>query len=102
MATEVELAELRLLIAEPDETTYTDEMLSVVFDSAETMNHAALEIWTQKAARFAELVDISEGGSQRKNSDLQKNAVTMMSVFQSRIDIATLGAGRTKIARLAR
>jgi hypothetical protein len=102
MATVEEIAQLRLLIAEPTEDTYSDEVLSDLLDASASANHAALEIWTQKAAAYTRLVDISEGGSQRKNSDLLKNALLMAEVYQNRIDVAALAGGRTKIAKLTR
>jgi hypothetical protein len=102
MATPEEVAALRLFVAEPDDSTYTDEILGVILDSSETANAAAYEIWLQKAARYSDVVDISEGGSQRKNSDLYKNAMTMAELFKARVDSDALGDGRTRIAKLVR
>jgi len=102
MATYEEVQELRRLVAEPSEDTYSDELLTEILDASTSMNHAALEVWTQKAAAYTRLVDISEGGSQRKNSDLLKNALLMMEVYKSRITVADLGDGRTRIAKLSR
>lgn len=102
MATYEEIQELRRLVAESTEDTYSDELLGEIFDAADSINHAALEVWTQKAAAYTRLVDISEGGSQRKNGELLKNALLMMDVFASRITVINLGDGRTRIAKLSR
>lgn len=102
MATPEEVAALRLFVSEPDDSTYTDVMLGAILDASLSANGAAYEIWLQKAARYADVVDISEGGSQRKNSDLYKNAMTMASLFKSRIEDDALGDGRTRIFKLAR
>jgi hypothetical protein len=106
MATVEEVKQLRLMVAEPDDTTYTDEMLGVLIDSYGTASlplaEAAYRVWTNKAASYAELVDISEGGSQRKNGDLHKRALTMAGIFKSEIDADASLSQRTVIARLAR
>lgn len=106
MATVEEVAQLRLMIAEPDETTYTDEMLATIIDSmAQTslpLPEAAYAVWVLKAASYTDLVDISEGGSSRKNGDLHKRALTMADLFKSQIDTAADSARRTRIARIVR
>jgi hypothetical protein len=102
MATAADIATLRLLIAEPTSDTYTDSALGIIIDASDSLDAAALEVWIQKAAASAELVDISEGGSQRKNSDVYKNALLMVQLFQNRVDTAALDARRTTIGKLAR
>ena len=81
MATEAEIARLRLMIAEPDAEKYTDEALAVVIDESSDLNKAAFTIWSQKAASAAELVDISEGGSSRKLGDVYEQALTMAKFY---------------------
>ena len=81
MATADDIAAFRLLIAEPDETTYTDADLSGILDSAPSANNAAATIWTQKAAAAAALVNVSESGSSRSLGDLQRNALNMAERF---------------------
>jgi hypothetical protein len=102
MATVEEVAALRRFVAEPDDSTYTDVMLGAILDASESANAAAYEIWLQKAAGYADVVDISEGGSQRKNSDLYKNAMTMAALFKARVDEDALGDGRTRLSKLVR
>lgn len=76
MATAEQIAELRRKISEPDTTTYTDQALSDLIDAAsDDVNLVASGIWEEKAALYSEMVDISEAGSSRKNSQLSKNAL---------------------------
>lgn len=105
MATVEQVLQLRLMIAEPDDGTYNDDMLTILIDAATSvapLAEAAAQVWTQKAASYADLVDISEGGSSRKNGDLHKRALTMADLYSSQVDLATNGARRTRIARLTR
>jgi hypothetical protein len=78
MATAEEIAALRLLIAEPDDAApYTDIALGAALDVAANEYVVAFEVWTQKAAGTAGLVDISEGGSSRKMGDLYEQYLSM-------------------------
>jgi hypothetical protein len=78
MATEDQIATLRGLINEPDDSNgWDDEKLGAAIDAAETLNAAASGIWYQKAGQLASLVDVSESGSTRKLGDLRKNAMEM-------------------------
>ena len=85
MATPEEIARLRLLIGEPTDETYTDEVLDTRLDTADDTNKAAYEIWVEKAAAAAELVDISEGGSSRKMGDIYEQALSMAKHFGSQV-----------------
>jgi hypothetical protein len=104
MATEAEIAALRLLIAEPTADNYTDTALSDRLDAA-SPDQVAYDIWIEKAARFAQLVDISEGGSSRKQGDLYEQALSMAQVYADRVTTGSAPpgvAGRTRISRLVR
>lgn len=87
MATAEEISALRLLIAEPDVNgIYTDVVLSSMINSASSdLNKAAHDVWVQKAAAAAELVDISEGGSQRKMGDIHEQALNMAAHFARQV-----------------
>ena len=87
MATPEQIAALRLLIAEPaDSATYTDAVLGAMIDAADDeLNQAAYEVWVQKAAAAAELVDISEGGSTRKMGDIYEQALSMAKHFGGQV-----------------
>lgn len=105
MATADDIAALRLLIAEPDQDTYSDEELSNRLDAG-TEYVVAFDIWTEKAASAAGLVDISEGGSSRKLGDVYEQALGMAEAMRQRALSATsppdgTGAG-PRIKRLSR
>ncbi len=87
MATPDQIAALRLLIGEPTEDSFTDAQLSAIIDAASgDMNKSAYEVWVTKAASAANLVDITEGGSSRKQSDLQDQALAMVRFFGDKVD----------------
>lgn len=102
MATVEEIAAFRLLIAEPDETTYTDADLSGILDSALSVNNAAATIWTQKAAAASALVNVSESGSSRSLGDLQKNALNMAQQFRSAAEADQATSPGVRIRRITR
>ena len=70
------LATLRRYIAEPTTTTYTDVILNEIYIAVgSNVNVAAAEVWREKAARAAVLVDTSEGASSRKMSQVFAQAM---------------------------
>lgn len=87
MATPAEIAQLRLLIAESEDLPpYTDVALGARIDAAQSeLNLVAYDVWTEKAASAASLVDISEGGSSRKMGDLYEQALSMAAHFGSQV-----------------
>lgn len=104
MATSEAIAALRLLIAEPTDEMYEDEMLGAALDLlGGSQEMAAASIWTQKAASYATLVDVSESGSSRKLSDLHKNALAMAGQFGSAAEaVANPVQVGTRVRRLTR
>ena len=94
MASPEALEELRSKIGDTETPyTYTDEVLNALLDAADDdSDKVASNIWRQKAASYAEMVDVSEAGSSRKNSDLFKNA-TAMAEYYNKEDDADAGAG---------
>jgi len=102
MATADDVAAFRLLIAEPDETTYTDAELGGILDSAPSANSAAAAIWTQKAAAAAELVNVSESGSSRSLGDLQTKALNMAKVFRDAVEADQATSPGVRIRRITR
>ena len=103
MATPEEIAALRLLIAEPEPDTYSDEDLNARLDASDQYT-VAFDIWTEKAAAAAGLVDMSEGGSSRKLGDVYEQALGMAEAMRERAVSATnppTGAG-IRIKRLSR
>jgi hypothetical protein len=102
MATEAQIVALRLLIAEQDESTYSNVSLSDRIDGAAgELNLVAFNVWTEKAARYATLVNISEGGSTRQNGDLMDKALKMVSHFKSLLPDGT-GTGAAPSVRIKR
>lgn len=87
MATESEIAALRAAIGQPaNEEPWTDAALGALIDAANgDLNLAAYNAWMSKAASAASMVDISEGGSSRKMSDVHKNALAMAAVYKGQI-----------------
>jgi hypothetical protein len=72
MADQSSILQLRELIAEfEDEGQYANQRLSEALDAQSgDLNVTAARIWRAKARLVAVLVDTSEGGSSRKNSQL--------------------------------
>lgn len=70
MATAAEIAEVRVNTQELNEAPpYTNEFIGDLID-AYGVTEAEHKIWISKRNTVANLVDISEGGSSRKNSQL--------------------------------
>lgn len=95
MADATQVADLRRLAGEMAPSTYSDEELSARIDAANgDLDVVAADIWEEKAASYAELVDVTEAGSSRKNSDLYKAAIAMHDHF-SGDDIGVAGGAST-------
>lgn len=59
---------------------YTDDYLSSLLDSL-GFELAATQLWTEKAASYAGMVDVTESGSSRRMSQLADNALKMAQSF---------------------
>jgi hypothetical protein len=106
MATATEIAAFRLLIDEQDDKDpYTDASLGARLDAATSPQSLAATIWTEKAAAYAALVDVSESGSSRSLGQLQDKALNMAKTFQA-MDPTAPGTGSavrgTRMSRLTR
>lgn len=63
-------------------TMFSDEKIdSLMSDAGGDLRQAAMSGWQIKAAQYAELVDVTEGNSSRKMSDLHKNALRMVDFY---------------------
>lgn len=103
MASVDQIAQLRLLIAEPDDAEpYTDAALGVRIDADGDINKTAYNIWVEKAAAAAQLVDTSEGGSSRKMGDVYEQSLKMADYFKGLITDGTPVSGGTVIRKLRR
>lgn len=95
MATAEQIAAFRLLIDEAgDKAPYDDASIGVRLDAALSSQALAKEIWLEKAAKYASLVNVSESGSSRSMSDLHKNALAMAKGFGD-ADPSAPGVGPT-------
>ena len=92
--------DLRRMTAEVDKGRYTDTDLEIFIGKANgDLNAAAALIWREKAAMYAELVDTSEAGSSRKESDLYRNAIAQAQYFEGLVAAsatATVTGSRTR------
>lgn len=94
-----DLVLLRRLIDEPDDSTYTDvELTDRLAAAGADKDVVALEIWGEKVVKFASLVDTSEGGSSRRNSQAFDHAKDMVLHFRGLVEMA----GKTVIRKIAR
>jgi hypothetical protein len=95
------LGETTEVDGDPADTLFTDEEIAGLLDEADgNIERAAYEGWRAKAAKFANLVDVTEGNAARSMSDLHDHAVKMMSTYAR----ASAGPteGRTRIGRIRR
>lgn len=90
------VTQLRLLVGErippgktDADTDYSnDELVDIVLNNRGNLYLAAATVWESKAAEAAELVDITESGSERRLSQLFKNASAQRDSYrQAGIDI---------------
>lgn len=88
MATTEQVATLRRMVAEPTTATYSEEALSAIYDAAGSAEAAAVVVWQEKAGKYAALVNTSESGSSRSNSQLHQNAINMAKFYQGKVDDA--------------
>ncbi|MEH1098196.1 hypothetical protein [Micromonospora sp. CPCC 205561] len=66
-------------LTEADET-YTSDLLGLMIDDL-GMEMAAAQVWREKAAKYAGLVDVTESGSSRRLSQLYDQALSVGNSF---------------------
>lgn len=97
---------LRLYIADEQPTDGTNPMFtdaelnSALASSNNNPERAAVEGWRWKAAKYAALVDVTEGNAARAMSDLQDHAIQMIKHFEASRSGPV--EGRTTIGRIRR
>lgn len=98
---------LRALVGEsiPDggteaDTLFTEVEIDDILSQSDDVERAAYEAWREKAAKLANLVDTTEGNSQKKFSQLLDNANDMVKLYLRSSGGPT--EGRTRIGRLTR
>jgi hypothetical protein len=99
---------LRMLLGEtiadggkPEDTNFSElEIGQLIEDAGGDLDRAAYEGWRNKAAIYANLVDVTEGNASRAMSDLQGKALDMMKIYAR----STAGPteGRTRIGKIVR
>ena len=82
MATDAEVLEVSQNVNEASDEIFGDDYIAGLVDAG-SVTTATLTIWRKKAARFAELVDVTEAGATHAFSDLHKNALDMVKTWQS-------------------
>jgi hypothetical protein len=84
---------------EADDTTYTDSLVGGMIDDL-GMEAAVKQIWTEKAAGVAGLVDITESGSSRSLSKLRDAYLGMASSVGTSDTATTKGSFTVGITRV--
>lgn len=110
MATVQELARLRDMIAEPDGAEGWDDarLESFIANTLNTngtvnLRAAAAEVWGAKAASLAELVDVTESSSSRRNSQVFEHARKMADSYAAGVvDPAVVASQRTRSVAMRR
>jgi len=100
MATAAEILALRRYINQETNTEpWTDETLGAMVDASGSSRLAASQWWEGEAAKVAHLVDISEGGSSRKMSEVHTNYLAQAARYAGPAggEIQT-AASRTRLA----
>lgn len=102
MASTEDVVRLRRLADAADTTAYPSQELSDRIDTAGTVEAAAADLWREKAAGYAALVDTTEGNSSRKLSQLQTQALAMAKQFDTETDVAVALEARPRSRAIVR
>lgn len=105
MATSEDVFQVRVNTNELGREDYSDDILGGIIDSLGSVEAASAEVWDRKAAKFSELVNVSEAGASRSLSDLYKNALSMSDRWRARIPGAeedATDARRAKVFKIER
>lgn len=104
MATPADVVRLRRMADAGDTSKYRDADLSARIDEAGSVEGAAADMWREKAASYAGLVDTTEGNSSRKLSQLQANALAMAKQLDGSVpgDIAVILEARPRSRAITR
>lgn len=104
MADASDILEVRRNTAETEaESTYTDEVIGGYVDDLGVAG-ASAKVWEEKAAEYAELVNVSEAGSSHSFSDLHKHAVTSASYWSAKYtaESTVVVSQRPKVKKIVR
>ena len=108
MATIAEIANLRMLVAEPipvsgteDDTLFSDERIAEILTNAGgDPERAAYDAWREKAGLLANLVTVTEGAASREMTELRAKALEMIKLYSR--SSAGPTEGRTRVGRIVR
>lgn len=94
------LGSLRLLIADsgPEQMFSDDQLMGMLTRNSNHLTAAVAEGWLAKAGKYAGLIDHTESGTDRKLSQMYRQANQQATLWASRA--ATETAGRTTAARV--
>lgn len=83
MASSDQISELRRKVNEPtDANGYTDAILGDMVDLF-GVDGAAAQVWSEKAAKAADLVDVTEAGATHRLGQMAENARKMAGHFSA-------------------
>lgn len=94
---------LRTMLADSDAASYVftdDQIQDMILQAGDDLERAAFDGWRNKAAYYADLVDVTEGNASRSMSDLHDHALAMMKIYASSRGGPT--EGRTRIGHIVR
>ena len=83
------------------DTLFSDDEIDDLLEQYPDMDLAVYEGWKIKAAKLSNLVDTTEGNSQRKFSQLLTNATTMLKTLSKGPGSEDLG-GRSRVGKIKR
>ena len=86
------------ILANVGETTYTDEELLQMYATLGSVNCVAARIWSEKAGQAGDLIDITEGSSTRRMSQIGTQARTTADFYMA-LCAAETGGGDTRRTR---
>lgn len=101
----LDIRRLRRFIAEPSREEYSDSLLhAILLQNNADLNAAAAQVWREKAAEYAHLVDVSESGSSRKMSQLYDRAVKQAELYEvaSGTGVSVTLPQRPRVGRIVR
>lgn len=70
-------------------TTFSDEDISAKIDDAGDVFLAIADIWRSKAAKYADLVNVSEAGASQALGDLQAKALAQAAYYEAQAGVVT-------------
>lgn len=96
------IVEVREMIGEPPATDslFTDERVTAWIEGSSSLEGAALRGWRAKAAHYSGLVNVTDGAASREFSDLLKNSLDMIKMYQGLAKGPAFG--RTRVGKIVR